>query len=271
MNKIAIALSALMFSTAALADITIVNPSSKASPATTFAMAYKDAVGASSFYQSQTCEDAEKVFNNTKNAVMIYNSSIEFAARDKGLNCKLEGVKPSQVIFVGKQYMKVCTAKNNGSDFKASRLTMGMASMYSTKKHEADFRSTGINLILIPFAGSRDILQAVVNRDINFGYIGSSMADRSQNLDCIYSTNPVDPNYIGKSLNLKVPDFRITMLIYTNSTDTNVLKILRSAQLNEQFVKFLETSGTVANWNIDKNDVDDVIKFVDTIFINWAK
>lgn len=271
MKKLLMSLSFLAVCTAASAEVTVVNPSNKSSPATVFAMAFKNAIGADTkFYQSQTCEDAQKVFDTTKDAVMIYNSSIEFAARNKGLNCRLKGVTAEQTVFIGKQYMSVCTAKDSGKTFKDDKVVMGMASMYSTKPHEADFRSNGVNMTLVPFAGSKDILNGVLNKDLTFGFIGTSMASKSPGLNCVYSTDPSADNFIGKSLNLKVPDFRITLVVYTNSKDPAVLSTLKNVEKNDEFSKYISSSKTQPNWAVKSKDVEDVVEFVDNMEKNWV-
>jgi hypothetical protein len=255
----------------AQAEVTVINPSNKASPATVFAMAYKDALGeGTKFYQSQTCEDAQKTFDTTKNSVMIYNSSIEFAARDKGLNCKLEGVNISKVIYVGKQYMSVCTLKGSGKSFKDEKVTMGMPSMYSTKLHEEDYRANKINMTLVPYGGSKDIITALLNKDITHGFIATSMASKVKEFDCGYSTNPKDSNYIGNTLQLKVPDFRVTYVVYTNSSDEAVVNQLRNVETNSQFNEFLATTGTISDWKVTMADINKVIEYVNTLVKNWS-
>ena len=260
-----------VMSFAAQAEITVINPSNKASPATVLATAYKDALGSDvKFYQSQTCEDAQEVFNSTKNAVMIYNSSIEFAARDKGLNCKLGNVSSDKAIFIGKQYMSVCTSKDGGYNLSDDKVTMGMPSMYSTKLHEADFRASGINVTLVPFGGSKDIINAVLSKSVTYGFIATSLASKQKDLTCVYSTNPEDNNYIGKRYKLKVPDFKVTNVIYTNSTDANIISKLKKVETDPGFTTYLNTSGIYSNWNVMDTNLKDVIAYVDSLVANWS-
>lgn len=261
----------MLFSLTANAEITVINPSNKASPATVFAMAYKDALGDGvKFYQSQTCEDAQTMFDSSKNSVMIYNSSIEFAARDKGLNCKLDDANISKVVFIGKQYMSVCTLKGTNKSFKDEKVVMGMPSMYSTKLHEDDYKSNNINMTLIPYGGSKDIITALLNKDITHGFIATSMASKIKEFDCAYSTNPADSNYIGNTLKLKVPDFRVTYVVYTNSTDESIIKRLKDVEKNQQFIEFISTTGTISDWKVTKEDVNKVSEYVDTMVKHWS-
>jgi len=267
----ALFISMLIASSAQAADITVVNPSNKASPATVFATMVKDSLGQDTkFYQSQTCEDAQKTFASTKDSVLVYNSSIDFAGRNKNLSCPFPDTKTGKIIFIGREHMNICTARGSATAFTEGKITMGMASMYSTRAHEANFKSAGVNMTLVPYAGSKDILNAVLNHDIAFGFLGYSIASRSKDIECIYSTNPEDSNYIGKSLRLAVPDFRITLMLYTNSNDPSVLKSLQELAKNEGFNRYLETSGMRAQWNPSAQDVEDVRRFVDGLVKNWA-
>ena len=76
-------------------DITVVSMSPRASAATPFGMAVKSATDGR-YYQSANCEDALRKFNATDNSVLIYNSSMEFAGRNKGLDCRLDSLLDSK-------------------------------------------------------------------------------------------------------------------------------------------------------------------------------
>ena len=97
-----IGITAIVSSTAFAAEkITVVSMSPKASAATPFGMAVKSATKGK-YYQSANCEDALRKFNATDNSVLIYNSSMEFAGRNKGLDCRLDSLLDSKkVAFVG--------------------------------------------------------------------------------------------------------------------------------------------------------------------------
>jgi len=242
---------------------TIINTSSKASPATVFSMAYKKATG-SNWYQAQNCEDGIRAFNNTENAIMSYNSSVEFAARNKGLNCKLEGVDPTKVLFIGETPVNICRAKGSDVDFGSERTTLGMASMYATKLHEDKFVDAGANVKIVPFSGSKTVLAALKAGDIDLGWIGSGLAMKhSSSIDCLYSTDPNLDNYIGKSLGLAVPDFMITFVLYMNGDIPPNLN-------QEEFDKFL-TNRNIFKLQADEAGINNVVEYVDTMFNNWSE
>ena len=247
--------------------VTVINTSSKASPATVFSTAYKNAVDAK-WYQARNCEDGIEKFNNTANAVMAYNSSIEFAARNKGLNCTLNGVDAKQTIFIGKTPMKICRLPGSSAEFGEAKTTLGMASMYATKSHQKNFNNNGANVEIIPYSGSKTVLAALKAGDIDLGWMGSGLAiKQGDKLDCLYSTDPKDANFLGNAVGVTIPNFTITYVLYTNSDNTDVLK---SAQTNDGFNKFLKTSNTSGTFSNTQNDVDNVVKYVDLMENTWA-
>lgn len=271
MKKLAITLTSAVLATSAYAGwfgsdstpSTIINTSSKASPATTFSMAYKNATG-SEWYQASNCEDGNKAFNKIDGAIMSYNSSIEFAARNKGLDCKLEGVQAKDVKFIGYTPVHLCRAKGSTVDFaQPERHTLGMASMYATKEHENRMNEAGANVTIVPYSGSKTVLAALRAGDIDLGWIGSGLAMKHDDkMECLYSTDPKVDNYIAKKLpNLTVPDFRITFVLYGNG-DAPVLD-------KEAFNKFLK-SKNITEVPVSEQSVKDVIAYVDKMFGAWA-
>lgn len=253
-----------------LVEPLVINPSNKASPATVVGQAFRSAVNGD-WYQAKDCQDAIATFNKSKNAVMVYNSSIDFAARNQKMNCSLAGIIPQQVLFIGYTYMNVCRKPGSSADFNSTKTTLGMASMYAVPKHENNFVSSGANTKLIPYGGSAEIVTAVRAGDVDLGWIGSGIAKKQgSNLDCVYSTDPSAKNFLGKKLNLPIANFQITYVVYTNTTDPEVYKTLRYAAQSRDFQKFLETSDTVANWNVKAKDIDDVYQYVNKMQSNWA-
>lgn len=256
----------------ALADTLIVNPSNKSSPATVVGLAYKDAVGAdAAWYQGENCQDAVEVFNKTPNSVFVYNSSMDFAGRNKGLKCQLPDIKPAQLIFVGREYFDVCKLPSNPRPYNDGKITIGMASMWATKANEADQRANGINATLIPYPGSKDVITAVLSGDIDYGWIGHALTLKLNNkLDCVYSTNPIERNYLGKYKKVAVPDIHIELLIYTNSNNSATIAKLRKAANSEQFKTFVTNSAIEGTYNPTQKDIDTTRKFVNRLSESWG-
>lgn len=251
-------------------EVTVVNPSNKASPATVFGMAYNDAIGGR-WYQAADCQDANRVFNSTPNSVMIYNSSNEFAARNKGLDCRLDTAKYKSVIYIGESYMSICRLPGKTNELGSNLNVLGIASMYAVKRHEDNFKQAGANVKLVPYGGSKDVIAALRAGDITLGWIGASLASKQgDKLQCLYSTDPSSPMFLGNKLKLEIPDFRIITVIYTNADDPKVIKSLFSAQKNEKFSTFLTTSYTNGKWSPSSADTKAVTEYVDRMQKSWA-
>lgn len=256
---------------AASDDITVIGMTPKASVVTTFGRAYTEAVKGE-FYQAANCEDAFKKFASTKNAVAVYNSSVEFGARNKGLDCHITKAPITKVIFVGKIHAYICRKAGSKAVLGSEPTTMGMISLYSTKRHELGFKDAGANIKLVPFSGANAVVPSIYAGDVDFGWLGAGAAlKQGKRLDCIASTDPTDANYVGKMLKLNVPDFRIQVVVYTNSTDPAVIKRLENVQNNDKFAAFLKRTKNYPNWNVDtKAAVKDTSSYVDRLSKYWA-
>lgn len=251
-------------------SFTIVNPSAKTSPATVFAKAVQKFGNSFDFYQAANCEDAVSKYRNTKNSIFIYNSSIEFAARNKKLNCLFEDEKDKTIIFVGSTPMHICRLPGSKKDFGSLPVTLGMASMYATKKHESLFKKSGANVKIIPFSGSKSVLAALYAKDIDLGWMGSGLAIKQKDkLDCIYSTDENAKNYLGKKWNNGVPNFTITYVIYTNAKGS-ALKTVQNLRNSGMFSNFLRRSNTSGTFNIEGHEID-IISYADKLQFNWAE
>lgn len=241
------------------ADVLVINPSSKSSPAAVFSIALKNAIPGASFYQATSCADAKRMYGKTPDAIMVYNSSVDFSNRRLGIDCSLP--REAKVLMLSRQYMKVCTAADSSSDFTRGRILLGMASMYSTKAHEEDFNRNGFDIRLIPYAGSKDILAAILSKDVQFGFLGGAMS-RADGLTCPYSTNPAAGNFIGKFMKLKVPAFRINLVAYSKR-DIPELQMLRD---DKEFAAYIAQSEFELEWSPSPRSVDGVFEFVDALY-----
>lgn len=243
--------------------VTIVNHSNKASPGTVLAKSFEKALGNSSatFYQAGNCEEAEKKFQSTKDAIMIYNVDVAIAAMGKQLNCPLPA-KAAKTVFIGKSYLDICTNAKKPKTLTEAR-TMGGASVILSKGLVADInRQPGVKIKGIPYGGSKDVLAAIVAGDIDVGYVGHGVNRQSvENGDvvCPIQGNPIDKNYIGKRLNMQIPDFPIIKIIYTNSENKQLIEQMRRAVYSNEFRAYLTKSGygNIKTSKITQKDIDN--------------
>ena len=253
--------------------LTIVSPSSKASPSTVFAMGIKKSVDAN-YYQGSNCEDATRAYQEKEDAVFIYNSSMEFGARNKGLNCPSLATTEN-TVFVGGTPIWICRAVGSNADLVEGQTnTLGMASMYATKAHEARMREAGAgDLTIVPYSGSKTVVNALRAGDISLGWIGSGLAKKQVakgNMECLYTTDPKADNYIGKALpGLKVPEFKIGYVVYTNTKNPELRARLEAVKDDPAFQAYMEKSLVDGTFDPTQADLDAMAAFVDKMTANW--
>lgn len=250
-------------------EYTVINQSSKASPAGVFAQSVRNTIDGQ-WYQSSNCTDATKKFNGTQDAIMIYNSSVGFAALNKKLdNCQLDEVSNSnaKVVLVSSSRMLICQLANADTNLLTDKVTLGMASMYAVTKHEAQWNANGADIKIVPYSGSKTVLQALIAGDINWGWMGESLAlKQGDKLDCQYSTDPNSKNFLGNTApNLVIPDFRINIVVYTNSNNVEDLK--ETLKNSKFFQNYIKSSKNQLEDNVDVSTVD---QYVQRMYNTWA-
>ena len=250
---------------------TVINQSSSASPAGVFAQAIRKALDAE-WYQSSDCNDASNKFNNTENAIMIYNSSVAFAALNKNIkNCQLDQIskQKAKVILVSKSRMLVCKNANSTKDIAKDPVTLGMASMLAVKKHEEEWNANGGKVTIVPYSGSKTVARALLAEDIDYGLMGERIAlQQGENLSCEYSTNPASDKFLGNSFNsLTIADFAINVVAYTNADSAE--DIVQVLQVNPEFNKYLTNSRRTTDYG-NSGDTGAVQKYVEKMFDTWS-
>jgi hypothetical protein len=250
-------------------DYVVINQSSKASPAGVFANAVKRSLNAG-WYQSSDCTDAARKFKETPNALMVWNSSVAFAAANKGLEgCQLSDFGSVKPVMVSKTYMSICHLPNKEVPFKQGA-TLGMASMYAVPKHEAQWGGT---VKLIPYSGSKTVLQSLRAGNIDWGWMGQGLAlKNSEFIVCPYTTNPVgfeDQKWIGHEVpGLTIGNFTINIVVMSNNMlDTH--KLRNNLYRDKEFVKYIETSAMWPNWNPLPSNIDKIQSYVKTMVKTW--
>jgi len=237
----------LMSSVAFAADLTVVNPSNKSSPSTVLAQVFQEAVPNSEFYQSQTCEDAIKKLESTPNSAIVYNANVGIAATKKGLKCDFNTATKDNTVFIGESFYQLCTSAKSPKTFEGKRVTFGAASVALSPGLIDDYnKANNLNLVAVPYGGTKDVIAAIINGDVDIGMVGSAMADKSiktGNITCMHSTDPTAENFIGKKYKLIIPGLRIKEMIYVNSSDPKVIETFRAATQSESFKKQAEAAG----------------------------
>jgi len=267
---IAVALTVLSLSEN-IQSYTVINQSSSASPAGVFAQAVRRSLDGK-WYQSSDCNDASNKFANTQNAVMVYNSSVAFAALNKNIkNCQLDQIskQKAKVILVSKSRMLVCKNANSTKDIAKDPVALGMASMLAVKKHEEEWNANGGKVTIVPYSGSKTVARALLAEDIDYGLMGERIAlQQGENLSCEYSTNPASDRFLGTSFpSLTIADFAINVVAYTNAGNTdNIVKALKE---NSEFNEYLTSSNRTIAYD-KAADTNAVQNYVKKMYRNWA-
>jgi hypothetical protein len=254
---------------------TVINHSNKASPATVFAKSYQKGINPSAdFWQADNCNQADDKYQNTKDAIMVYNADVGIAATSKGLNCPLRA-EADKTIFVGKSYFRLCTNAADPKTIQEAK-TFGIASVILSPGIMADYNNNGLTLEGVPYGGSKNVLTAVIANEVDFGIIGTGVANpalEKGQIACPYTTDPTADNYIGKTLNLKFPNLNITKLVYTNSDNAELIQSLRNAATTNEFNAYLAKSGYgfVKADNFTDADVTEAKQWIDEVYNEYWK
>ena len=263
--------------------ITVINPSNKASPATVFAKSYEEALRKNGnydveFYQANSCADADAKYAKTKNAVMVYNTSVGIAAKDKNLSCNFAAT-PNNTTLITKSYLKFCRKSGSTASFGESEKStkVGIASVILSPGLFTDLNDGKRKLVGVPYSGSKTVLAALMAGDIDYGILGSGIVNEPEarkEIECIYDYDPKSNNFIGKTFtNLKVPTLSIIQLIHTNA-GSGVVQAVTVAGRDPGFSASIQDNGftDTKSSNINQQDIDNVKKYENDVYnFYWKK
>lgn len=247
---------------------TVINQSSAASPAGTFAQSVRTALDAN-WYQSENCTDAAKKFRETRPAIMVWNSSVAFAALNKKLeDCQLPTL--TKFVMSADTYMDICHLPGKKKSLPrasiAGPVTLGMASMYAVDKHELQWEG---QVKLVPYSGSKTVLQALRAGDIDWGWMGHGLAKKQgDKIVCPLSTKTDSPESLSNFFpGLTIPDFTIKVVVYTNGDERKVRDYLAK---NMTFRHYLLSSGQVEDFDFTSADMNKVQDYVKKMYSTWG-
>ena len=256
------------------AEITVINEGNPQSPTSLFGQAYKSALGNNARWEQATsCQAAQTKLKKTPNAVLIWNSSNEFAERSQNTSCRPESFTTDNTVLIATNYMKICRATDNNKAITDPGVRLGLASMVATARHQADWNRNGLNIKFVPYGGSAGVVTATLNKEVDYGWIAGAMATKQENagrLECLYSTDRTSSKFLGKTFKLSIPDFEIVTVIYTNAKDPAVIQQLKNATKNAEFVKWIEGSETKTIVDPTQKDLDYINGYVTRLLTNWG-
>lgn len=241
----------------------VVNMSNPASPASVFGQSVRSAVDGE-WYQSANCTEAQQKVRNTPNSLMVYNSSVAFAALNKKLkDCQIPA-EAKEVLRATTNFY-VCKLPEQTKELTED-VRLGMASMYAVEKHEQQF---GVNLV--PYSGSKTVLQALLAGDIEWGWMGKGLARKQgDKIECPYTTDASENSktFIGDAIpSLVIPDHRIEIVVYSLDADTQSTSI-ESIHNNTDLESFAKNNSYKLNQSL--TNINDVNNFVERMYDTWS-
>ena len=267
--------------TAAVADdkIVVINHAPKASPISAYVKAYQEGVPNSVYYQAKNCEDANRKFEQSKNAIFVLDSDIIIPARTKGMNCEPKHLKAEHIVHTAFSYYRVCVNANYPAELHGKsntslfgRKVLGIFQGTLSPGLLADLNDiANFDVKGVPFSSSVQTTQALVSGMIDIGMImeGTTRTPmESGKIVCPYSTNPnsADIPWIGQDYpEMWSKDLATWMMIYTKHNNPTLLQAAEQGAHAQGFAQFLKTKF----WNNTKAGVDQHSQQDVTAMMQW--
>lgn len=237
--------SAVLISSGSFAsEIRTINPAGKTSPLSVFTQSYTKHIAGASFYQSTDCLDALSKYKDDN--ILSFASNNAFSGVLTGQAC-MPKITLDQVYFFGEQYYSICRKTGNTKNFATPNASFGAASVLPVAAIVADVnQQNNFSMRAVPFNGSGAVALQLLSGDLDFGLIGTSLADkhvRSGAMECFASTNPTTPNYWGKTVKGKKLDLRIQILVLSQTQNPKIRAALQTSLLVPDFDEHLNQGG----------------------------
>jgi hypothetical protein len=209
-------------------------------------------------------------------AFLISNTATQTAIRN-GINCVPE-FKAEDVLYIASSYFLVCQKYGATKPMGSTRFTLGLATMLPVNGFSEDFnRRNNANMVGVSLPSSIHIANSVIAGDLDWGFITTGIAEphiASRRLNCPYSTDPNSPNFIAKHFQMVVPNFSVTFVMVSKTSDPAVKEeLVRAAQSKEMADWFastkhvdVKTSGIISK---DVNDWHEYNRLILDTFKNW--
>jgi len=248
--------------------IVVVNGGTSTSPTSVFAKSYVSAYQEGDFQLGKNCDDTQKVAQKYSNSVRLLTNDHIASAIRRGEACDTN-INPNRIVLVADNHFQVCRLPETSIKLTDAGVTLGRASVHPVEAFNADFNASnpGVDLKTIPFKGSKNVLQAVLNGDINWGIIASSIATpmiEQDKIVCEYDTTPKG-SATGKSLNdhfnLNLDGFMLKYMLVAENTKTVTIDELKKAANSAEFQMYLVKGGFYnISTNVTASHVADIVK-----------
>jgi hypothetical protein len=222
---------------------TVINQSPKASVMTGLAQRVQADLGGD-FYQSRDCRDARSQFQSVTPSVIVYETMNVAAAAAKKLDCGIR-FSGDQVLAHAWQSFSVCRRSDSRQALHQSQ-TFGMSGMHPYAKWTQEFNARNkANLQVKVYQGSGATVQALLAREIDWGFIATAATAAAQSqgaIVCDFSTNPGSADFLGRYYQHSLADLRIQFVVLYNGANAAA----RRQRLHDQkFSDYLSKAGYV--------------------------
>lgn len=261
-------LSLLSFS--AFADsVKIINIGAATSPTAMYANAYaKNLQISNTFVPAKSCRDAMSIAEKEKSVLLIPND-IYLQAQRLGQECSPK-LDPTKILITSDAYFEICRKPESNKTFNSPDVTVGRASVHPIKEWEYDFnKRNNTDVKGIAFSGSGTVLTAVLNGDVDWGFIAREIAEpavKEGRIECPYNTEASSPKSLHKKYSMINNEYVLKYILITNVTDKSLFNSLKSAAANPAFLNYLKASKhTNISTDPTQIHVDSYLKSIDQL------
>lgn len=239
-------LLAAMFVGVAQADVTVVNIGATTSPTALYAQAYsKNLTVPNKFISVKNCQEAVDVVKNESNVVVIVANDIYLQNRRIGMECSFP-ITPKTVVAMSDAYFEICKKPGAATTFRTPNVRVGRASVHPIREWELDFNYRNQTTVKgVGFSGSKTVLAAVLNGDVDWGYIATEIAEpavQQGQIECPYNSNAQSKRNLGNEFAMLNNEYVLKYLLVGLSNDTKVLSAMQDAAANKNFQNYVTTS-----------------------------
>ena len=252
--------SLLLVSTVATAETTVVNIGAATSPTALYAQAFAKNLPNSKFITVKNCAEATEVARNNSNAVFVLVNDIFVQSQRLNQECNLP-ITTTSIVAMSDAYFEICRKSGNAKSLLVPNIIVGRASVHPIKEWQADFNKRNqASVKAVGYSGSKAVLAAVLNGEVDWGYIATEIAEPAiaqGTIECPYNSNASSPRSLHRSYDMQMNEYVLKYALVTTSKDASIVKELRAAARNEQFLNYLTVSRhanlviTPTDYNID--------------------
>lgn len=218
--------AALLAATVPVSAQTVINQSPRASVMTALAQRVQTDL-AGDFYQSRDCRDAAQKYQRTQDAVIVYETMNVAAAAAKKQDCAI-AFPADQVIAQAWQSFSICRRSDWRQALHASQ-TFGMSGMHPYQQWIEEFNQRNqARLQVRVYQGSSATVQALLAREIDWGFIATAATAAAQSqgaIICDFSTDPRSPDFFGSYYQHSLADLRIQFVILHNGSAADAARL----------------------------------------------